>query len=125
MRNPVFYLMLVAGVTLCAASAIHFGLTIPLGFTSLSDPFAGAAIPELILGLTMLVGAASVRRGHRGVGLACTAFTLLVTLYGASVTLRAGGSGDVAYHAALLAVLLATLVLLLVGRTAHTRVEVG
>jgi len=112
--------MLVAGVTLCAASAIHFGLPIPLGFTTISDPIAGAAMPELILGLIMLVGATSMLRGHRLVALACTGFTLLLTLYGASVTVRAAAWGDVAYHAALLTILAATLVLLLTRRKPQT-----
>jgi|SRR5579872_4981059 len=109
-------LMLVAGLTLLVASAIHFGLPIPLGLILLHDPFAGAAIPELVLGIVMAVGgllAMSRPRTAWLMAVLCTSCTALLTLFGASITVRAADWGDVVYHAALLALLGAILVLTL------------
>ena len=48
--------------------------------------------------------------GSREMALAATIFTLLLSLYGFSITLSGGRIGDVAYHIALL-VMLAVLIL--------------
>lgn len=104
-------LLTVGAVTLGLASAIHFG--VPL---IVEDPFAGAAIPEAVLAAVLAVGAASVWvriPAAWGVALGTTLFGLAGVGFGFSLTLGSGRSGDIAYHASLLAVLaMAALVLL-------------
>lgn len=105
-------LMLVAAATLLGASAIHFGLTAPV----LYDPFGAAAIPEAVLGAILLAGALGLlsrRPGAWEAAVACAVLTTLLTLYGFTVTLRTGRPGDIAYHLTLLAMLFATVGLLL------------
>jgi hypothetical protein len=113
MRIPV--LMSAAGATLCLASAIHFGLPIALGVMTIKDSFPGAATPELILGILMLGGAVVAMSGQRVVAIACTGVTLLLTLYGATVTAGSARWGDLVYHAALLTSLAAIMLLLVRG----------
>lgn len=113
-------LLALAGVTLLGASAIHFGLTAPM----LVDRFAPAAIPEAALGVVTLISAFVLRSGRRGtweISVTSMAFVVLLTLYGFTVTLRAGRAGDIAYHLTLLAMLFTSLGLLLspVGRRAR------
>jgi hypothetical protein len=100
--------MLLAAVTLLAASAIHFGLSLPLGPVTLHDPFAGAAIPEAVLGVVLAVGGVLVRTGWSGrwaAALGTALFALLVTLYGLSITASGGRTGDVADHLVLVSML--------------------
>jgi hypothetical protein len=111
--------MAVASLTLFGASAVHLGLTVPLGVVTISDPFRGAAVPEVILGVVLGSGSAAAvigRRNGRAIALGSTAFTLLVVLYGLSITLRSGRDGDVAYHLTLLLILLIAIGLLLIER---------
>jgi hypothetical protein len=101
----------VGAVTLGLASAIHSG--VPL---IVQDPFPGAAIPEAILAFVLAVGAAGVwsRIGAAwGVALATTLFGLAGVGFGFSLTVGSGRTGDIAYHASLLAVLVAAALLLL------------
>ena len=112
-------LMLVAAGTLAVASAIHFGVPVPLGFATLHDPFAGAAVPEAVLAAIMAAGAAVLLSGweaSQAIALGSAFFTLLGTLYGLSFTLRGRGAGDVAYHFTLLAMLVVIVGLLLSRR---------
>jgi hypothetical protein len=107
--RSVGILMIVAAATLACASAVHFGATIGLGFVSIHDPFAGAAIPEAVLAVILAAGALWVLARlpkSRLVGLGATAFAILVVLFGMSITIRSGGIGDVAYHVTLLVMLL-------------------
>jgi hypothetical protein len=107
--------MALAALAFFAASAVHFGLQLPLGVVRLRDPFFGAAIPEAALGVVLGLGAVAVliqRPKAKLIGLTTTSFTLLVVLYGLSITLRSGRLGDVAYHLALLLALLLGLGLL-------------
>jgi len=107
--------MVLAALTLLAASAVHFGLQVPLAVVTVRDPFFGAAIPEAILAVTLGLGAAAVlTRWWRPwpIGLATTLFTLLVVIYGLTITLRTGRYGDVAYHLTLLLALLVIIGLL-------------
>lgn len=116
LARVVGWSMLLAALTLLAASAIHFGITVRLGPVSIYDPFPGARIPEAILGLALLAGSLFVLArwpGAWGAGLGTTLFTLLLTIYGLTVTVSSGSTGDIAYHITLLAMLLAILVLLL------------
>jgi hypothetical protein len=103
-------LLSVAAVTLAIASVVHFGVAIPLGATTISDPFAGAAIPEAVIAVVVAVGAVALlaRWGAaRWLAPATTLFALAGTLYGLTVTLRRGEAGDIAYHLALLTMLVA------------------
>jgi hypothetical protein len=111
-------LLCVAALTLAVASLLHFGVAIPLGATTISDPFAGAAIPEAVLAVVVAAGAVTLLAhvpAARWLAPAATLLALAGTLYGLSVTLRRGEPGDIAYHLALLTLLVASAVLLLVA----------
>ncbi|HYZ00041.1 MAG TPA: hypothetical protein VFA92_00970 [Candidatus Binatia bacterium] len=118
MRIVIGVLLTVGAVTLGLASAIHFG--VPL---IVRDPFAGAAIPEAILAVVLAVGAASVwsRIGAAwGVAIATTLFGLAGVGFGFSLTVGSGRTGDIAYHASLLAVLAAAALLVLTPAARRT-----
>lgn len=109
-------LLAVAAVTLAIASLLHFGVSIPVDGTTISDPFAGAAIPEAVIAAVVAAGAVfTLARlaAARWLAPAATLFALAGTLYGLTVTLRRGEAGDIAYHLVLLAMLIASAVLLL------------
>jgi hypothetical protein len=111
-------LLTVGAVTLGLASAIHSGVPLVV-----QDPDSAAAIPEAILGFVLAVGAASVwlRIGRAwGVALATTLFGLAGVGFGFSVTLGSGRTGDIVYHASLLAVLVAAALLLLTPAARRT-----
>jgi hypothetical protein len=111
--------MAVAAVTFWIASAIHFGARIPLGFTTLHDPFPGAAIPEAIIGVVVASGVLAIAerwRANWGIAVGTTLFAIVGTLYGLSVTLGSGRSADIAYHVSVLVVLIVTLCLLIAAR---------
>jgi hypothetical protein len=55
--------MALAALTLFGASTIHFGVVVPFGVATVRDPFAGAAIPEAILGVVLAAGAIIVLTG--------------------------------------------------------------
>jgi hypothetical protein len=110
LRIPVGLLMSAAAVTLAAASVLHFGVTIPLGPVTVSDPFKGAAIPEAVIATVVAVGGVSVlarRSASWWPGLGTTLFALLGTAYGLTVTVPRGQLGDIVYHLSLLTLLLA------------------
>lgn len=110
-----------AALTLFAASAVHFGAAVTLGGVSIHDPFPDAAIPESVLGVIVALGALYViARFPRSwtAGAATVVVAILVVLLGLSITVRGGRVGDVAYHLALLGVLVADGILLLRARIA-------
>jgi hypothetical protein len=109
-------LMVAATLSLAIASVLHFGVAVPLGAITITDPFRGAAIPEAVLAVVLGIGVVSVLTGWSAawwVALATTLFALLGTLYGLTVTLRRGEIGDIAYHLSLLTLLIAAVALLL------------
>jgi hypothetical protein len=110
-------LLSVTAVTLAVASLLHFGAAIPLGTAKISDPFAGAAIPEAVIAVVVAAGAV-ITLAHlpvaRWLAPAGTLFALAGTLYGLTVTLRRGQLGDIVYHLTLLTMLIASAMLLLV-----------
>ncbi|MGE5223847.1 MAG: hypothetical protein ACM3PY_15520 [Omnitrophica WOR_2 bacterium] len=117
----ISWLMAIAAVSFVAASMIHFGVTIPLGFATIYDPFARAAIPEAILAIILGIALVTVLAHWSArwwAALAATLFTLLVTIYGLSVTVSSSRTGDITYHVAMLVILgvIASLLLLLAGR---------
>ncbi len=98
------------------ASIIHAGVAIPLGVTTLRDPFPGAVVPEAVIAVVVAAGAVAVltrRPAAWGIALLATLFGLLGTAYGLTVTLGSARTGDVAYHVGILVVLAVTLGLLL------------
>ena len=125
-RHPPFEvairgLMVVATGAFAVASMIHFGVAIALGPVTIADSFAGAALPEAIIAGALAlgsIGALAHWRAAWGLALATTLFSLLVTLYGLTVTVRSSRTGDIAYHIAILVLLavIAGLLLLPIGR---------
>jgi hypothetical protein len=114
----------VAAVTLAVASLVHFGVTLSVGATTISDPFAGAAIPEAVIAAVVALGAVALLARlpvSRWLTPAATLFALAGTLYGFTVTLRRGEPGDIVYHLALLTMLVAAAALLLLGLTRPAR----
>ena len=109
-------LLIVASLTLFAASAVHAGLAGPI------DPFDAAALPEAILGCVLALAAlATLVWWPRAwaIALIASVVALVGTLVGLRFTLPRGEFGDIAYHLALLATLLVTSALLLRYRTQH------
>jgi len=98
--NLIVGLLVAITVTLAAASTIHFGVTV----AGIDDPFPGAALPEAIISVVVLAGAAAAARRvpHAwGWAFAATLFGILGFLVGLRFTLFGGRpvvTGDVAYH---------------------------
>src|SRR5579883_2846508 len=80
--------MFVAAASLLTASLIHSGVAIPLGVATIRDRFAGAAVPEAVIGFVVAAGAANVLWGSYRWALALTAvvFALAGTGFGLSIT---------------------------------------
>ena len=111
-RTLIAGLMLFEAATLALASTLHLS-SIDHG----SKPFSssGAGIAEALIGLVLVVGAgALIRAGARGrrAALAALAFAIVGFIVGLTFTLRGGDAADLAYHATMLPVLVATTVLL-------------
>jgi hypothetical protein len=112
-------LIAAAAVSFAMASVIHAGAVIPLGLTTVSDPFPGAVIPEAVIAVVVAAGALAVltrRPAARGAAVMATLFGLLGTAYGLTVTLGSARTGDIAFHVGILVVLAAILGLLLLPR---------
>jgi hypothetical protein len=122
-RPPVAagVLMALAAATFAVVSIVHFGVDIPIGVTTISDSFPGAAPPEAVIAAVVAIGATAVltrRTKSRGIALGTTSFALLGTVFGLSITLTSTRTGDVAYHLGILTTLLVILgLLLLPGRS--------
>jgi hypothetical protein len=70
--------LLAGAITLALASAVHFGVALPLGFITIHDPFSGAAIPEAVLAAIVAAGSLCVLTGIRRawwIGVAATTMT--------------------------------------------------
>jgi hypothetical protein len=101
--------MAIAALTLLGASAIHFGLAIEIGGHVVDDPFAGAALPEAVIGAVLAAGVAVAFSGWRRAwpfALGATLFGILGVLVGLSFTVRSGRTGDLLYHLGVLVTLL-------------------
>lgn len=109
-------LMLAVVVSLTSASLIHFGLHVPIGFVTIHEVADGAAVPEALIAVVLLVGAGSViahLRTRWPIALGTSLFALLGVFVGLRFTLMDGQTGDVVYHLCLLAALITLLTLIL------------
>jgi hypothetical protein len=114
--SAVAALQSVAAVTLALASVVHLGVVIPLGLTTVRDPFMGAAIPEAVLAIALGAGVLGVLTRWTAswpLALGTGLFALLGVLYGLTVTVGGPRTGDVAYHFTLLGILVVTVAVLL------------
>jgi hypothetical protein len=108
--------MVLAAAAFAVVSIVHFGVDIPVGFTTLSDSFSGAAPPEAVIAAVVAIGATAVltrRTKSRAIALGTTSFAVLGTVYGLNITVNSTRTGDVAYHLSILATLLIIVGLLL------------
>ncbi len=109
-------MMSLAAVTLGVASYLHRDGHIALGFTVINGERSyGASVPEAVIAIVLAVGAiAALVAPHRArpAAIGTTTFAVLGVAYGLSVTVGSGRAIDIAYHSALLAVLLATEIIL-------------
>ena len=108
--------MLLTAASLAVVSVLHLSNLIGGGGP---DRPGAAGVAEAVICLVMLAGARALARGHRN-GLAAArasvAFAIAGFILGLTLTLQGGDAFDIAYHLAGLTVLLATVVLLGVGR---------
>lgn len=113
-------LMLAEAVTFGMASYLHLQGRIPLGFTTITgEHFPDAATPEAIIGAVVAAGALLVlalpgRARRPAIGV--TGFAILGVAVGLSAVIRRSTgivAADLGYHAAIMAALLVTLLLLL------------
>jgi hypothetical protein len=120
----VALVMLFVAVTLAVASAVHL-LGDVTGRGALFDA-DDAGIAEAIICAVLVAAAVAmlrVPRWARAIGIAATGFATAGFLVGLSITARAGRWPDIAYHLALLPVLVGSLVVLVRagsrGRVGH------
>ena len=107
-------LMVLEAVSLAAASALHLSSLVHGHGAAFTE--TGAGIAEAVIGLVLLAGAVALaHRGTKGrsAALAATGFAIAGFIYGLSLTVRAGDVPDITYHATVLPLLVATLILIL------------
>ena len=105
--------MLLITVSLTVASIVHLVGHVQ-GRSELYDA-EDAGIAEALIGAVLAAGAVAmvrIRGRARAVGLAATGFAVVGFLVGLSITARAGHLPDIAYHAAVLPLLVIILVAL-------------
>lgn len=103
--------MILIGVSLTVASIVHLVGHVE-GRSELYDA-SDAGIAEAVIAAVLTAGAVMmirVPRSARIVGLAATAFAVAGFLVGLSITARAGHLPDIAFHAAILPLLIVILV---------------
>jgi hypothetical protein len=104
-------LMALEAASLAVMSVLHLTGALAGG----SKPYrpAPAGIAEAVICIALLAGATAIERDHpnaRSIALATVTFAILGFLIGLSFTITGGKAVDVAYHAAVLPLLLLTLV---------------
>jgi hypothetical protein len=107
-------LMVLEAVSLAAASALHLSGLVHGHGAAFTE--TGAGIAEAVIGLVLLAGAVTLaRRGTEGrsAARAAAGFAIAGFIYGLSLTVRAGDVPDITYHATVLPLLVATLILIL------------
>ena len=108
MANVALYLV---------AAALHLGLSVPLGFTTLSvpEPIPPAVVVEVVIAAALFAGAVATCRGHRSQRLIRAAYVvaLIGTTFGLTIALVRGLQGlDIWIHLLMLAGLAAGFFLL-------------
>lgn len=127
-RTVTRVLLIVATLSFALASIIHFDVPVPLGVTTVRDPFAGAAVPEAVIAAILATGTVALLTGSsagRPIALVTTSVALAGTALGLSITLRTGRTGDIAYHIAVFALLTVIIALLAVRGAAATPTAPG
>jgi hypothetical protein len=106
----VVALMGFVAATLVVASALHLAGVVDDG----SPPFAPdrAGIAEAVIAVVLAAGAVALVRGARRAALGAVVFAIAGFGVGLSMTVRGGATGDIAYHATMLPLLLLALALL-------------
>jgi hypothetical protein len=106
-------LMFLEAASLGIASALHLSGLVD-GRSASFDPGA-AGLAEAIIGVVLAAAAVAMFRTPlraRTIGIAATSFALVGFLVGISDTARGGAIPDIAYHATVIPLLIAALVLL-------------
>ena len=93
--------------TLVVASALHLTGVVDDG----SPPFDRdrAGIAEAVIAVVLAAGAVALTRGARRIALAAVVFAIAGFGVGLSMTIRGHATGDIAYHALMLPLLLLAL----------------
>jgi hypothetical protein len=121
-RNArIALLMIFEAATLAVIALLHLSGVLGGG----SKPFrpTAAGVAEAIIGAALVCGAVALLREAtyaRGIAVATTVFAIAGFVLGLSFTVRGGGAIDIAFHAAVLPLLLLTLILLLRSRRLST-----
>ncbi|HEX4255293.1 MAG TPA: hypothetical protein VH089_09405 [Streptosporangiaceae bacterium] len=114
-------LMSLAAVTLGVASYLHRDGHIRLGFTLINgERFYAASVPEAVIAFILAVGAVAALVGPRRarpVAWGATIVAVLGVAYGLSDTIGTGRVIDIAYHSALMTLLLVTAFILWLWRS--------
>ena len=113
-RKSAAALMAFAAATLAAVSPLH--LTGVIGGTSGPYDPRAAGIAEAVIGAVLvaaLIAAWRMPGQARPLAVAAVGFAIFGFLVGLSITARGGDAVDIAYHSAILPVLIVTFILLL------------
>ncbi|BCJ32990.1 hypothetical protein Athai_04930 [Actinocatenispora thailandica] len=117
-------LMVVEAVTFGVAGYLHLNGRIPLGFATVPGEWLPpATVAESLIGAMLLAAAVLTLLRVPGSGpfaLGALGFGIVGVIVGLSITASGGRTADIAYHVAILAALIGTLALRLIG-TRHPR----
>lgn len=115
-------LMLLESVSLGIASTLHLAGLVHGRASNFNPDAAGTA--EAVIGVVLAAAAILMRRQPgraRTIGIAATSFALVGFLVGISETARGGDIPDIAYHATLIPLLIASLALLIRSSRSQNR----
>jgi hypothetical protein len=114
-------------ITVAVFSVLHLSGTLHVGSGSGSG--TGAGIPEAVICVALLIGAAALKRaperGGARIALFSTYFAILGFVVGLTFTIRGGDAIDLTYHAVMLPILVATAVVLVRYRRRTAAVSSG
>lgn len=115
-KPGIAWLMVAEAVSLAVMSTLHLTGHLGSGGTNIYQP-SSAGVAEAIIGTVLfaagVVGLLAPDRA-RPVAIAATGFAIVGFAIGITITIRGGGSpADIAYHATVLPILLATMALVL------------
>jgi hypothetical protein len=119
-QRPIAILIALEASTLAVMSVLHLTGVLAGGRSPFNRNHAGIA--EAVICLVLIGGAgalAGYRRAGRAIALGALGFAILGFIVGLSFTIQGGDAIDIAYHATLLPLLLATLAVLWKGPSAR------